>query len=244
MLLVRLWRNLPKQFTKCLEKRQALGYNKLMVITWFGLSSFKISSGNFSLITDPFSKSIGLSAPRGATDVAVISNSGSENYNNTDGLGDSCFVIDSAGEYDVKGVFARGIGAAGDTKLVKNEFDFTTIYTIRMEDMRLGFLGSLKQKELSDQQTEDLGEIDILFVPVGGHTVCDAEEAVTIVNQLEPRYVIPMHYQQSGVKLQLDKVDQFLKEMSAKSEAQDKFTLKKSNLEGDNTEVIVLAPQR
>lgn len=206
-----------------------------MVISWFGLSSFKISSGNFALITDPFSKAVGLSAPRGATDVAVVSNAADGAYNNTEGLGDSCFVIDSPGEFDVKGIFVHGIpGNAG-----------TALYSIRMEDMRLGFLGALKQKELTEQQLEELGEIDILFVPVGGHAVCDAEEAVKIAGQIEPRFVIPMHYAQSGLKMSLDKIDLFLKEMGAtKAAAQDKFTLKKSNLEGDNTEVIVLEPLR
>jgi len=217
-----------------------------MVISWFGLSSFKISSGNLSVVTDPFSKQSGLTAPRGATDAVVISNSGSEFYNHTQSLGDEkTFIINSPGEFDVKDLFVRGIAAHGDPKLAKDGFDLTAIYAIRMEDMRLGFLGSLKQKELTDQQLEDLGDIDILFVPVGGKTVCDAEEAVTIVNQLEPRFVIPMHYQQSGLKLQLDKVDQFLKEMgAAKVEAIEKFTLKKSNLEGETTEVVLLTPQR
>ena len=207
-----------------------------MVISWFGLSSFKISSGPLTIITDPFSKNTGLTAPRGQTDIVIISNAASELYNNRGSVGDEkTFVIDSPGEYDVKGLFIHGIAASG-----------ASIYSIRMEDMRLGFLGSLKQKELSDGQLEDLGEIDVLFVPVGGKTVCDAEEAVTIVNQLEPRFVIPMHFAQSGLKISLDKVDQFLKEIGgSKSTPQEKLTLKKSSLlEGENTEAIVLEPQR
>lgn len=226
---------------------QDLGYNYPMVISWFGLSSFKISSGPLTVITDPFSKNTGLTAPRGQTDIVIISNSSSELYNNRDSVGDEkTFIVDSPGEYDVKGLFIHGIAAAGDQKSVQNGFDHTTIYSIRMEDMRLGFLGSLKQKQLTDAQLEDLGEIDILFVPVGGHSVCDAEEAITIVNQIEPRFVVPMHFAQSGLKVSLDKVDQFLKEIGgSKSAAQEKLTLKKSNLlEGENTEAVVLEPQR
>lgn len=207
-----------------------------MVISWFGLSSFKISSGPLSIITDPFSKNAGPTPPRGQTDIVIISNTSSDLYNNRFAVGDEkTFVVDSPGEYDVKGLFIHGVPGNN-----------AAIYSIRMEDMRLGFLGSLKQKELSDGQVEDLSEIDILFVPVGGKTVCNAEEAVTIVNQLEPRFVIPMHFASSGLKLSLDKVDQFLKEIGgAKSAAQEKFTLKKSNLtEGENTEVVILEPQR
>ncbi len=219
-----------------------------MVITWYGLSCFKISSGSLALITDPFSKNVGLTPPRGAADLAIVSNIQNEAYNNVQSLnGESLFVIDGPGEFDVKNLFVHGISAQGELKNKQNGFDYTTIYSIHMEDIRLGFLGSLKQKELTDTQLEALGEIDILFVPVGGKTVCDAEEAVTIVNQIEPHIVIPMHFAQKGLKLTLDKIEPFLKEMgSTKTEPQEKFTIKKSNFAeiGDSTQVIALNPVR
>lgn len=218
-----------------------------MVISWFGLSSFKISSGPLTLITDPFSKNTGLIPPRGQTDIVVISNAVSELYNNREAVGDEkTFVVDSPGEYDLKGLAVRGAAATGDPPNQENGFDFTTIYSIRMEDMRLGFLGSLKEQKLSDQQLEDLGDIDILFVPVGGQVVCDAEQAVTIINQIEPKIVIPMHYAQKGLKLQLNKLEVFLKEIgSTKAGPQEKLTLKKSGIpEGDKTDVVVLEPAR
>lgn len=207
-----------------------------MVISWFGLSSFKITSGNLTLITDPFSKEVGLTPPRGQTDVIVISNIRNEAYNNTESLGDEkTFIIDGPGEFDVKGLFIHGFPAKE-----------ATAYSIRMEDIRLGFLGSIKEKELTDAQLEALDEIDILFVPVGGKTVSDAEEAVTIVNQIEPKIVIPMHFAQKGLKLSLDKVDQFLKEFGSTSVApEEKLTIKKSGLaETPGTQVMVLVPQR
>lgn len=216
-----------------------------MVITWFGLSCFKISSGNLTVVTDPFAKSVGLAPPRLATDVVVISNIKNEAYNNQESLGgEATFVIDGPGEFDVKGLFVHGIAATGDEKHSPNGFDYTTIYAIRMEDIRLGFLGSLKQKELTDSQTEELGEVDILFVPVGGRTVCDAEQAVTIVNQIEPHIVIPMHYAQKGLKLPLQNLEQFLKEIGSKVPAAEKLTIKKSELLAKDTEIVVLSPQR
>ena len=219
-----------------------------MVISWFGLSSFKISSGPLTIVTDPFSKNVGLIPPRVQTDIAVISNIQNPLYNNTESLGgNEIFVIDSSGEYDIKGLFVRGIAATGELKNKSNGFDYTTIYTVRMEDINLGLLGSLKQKELTDSQLESMNEIDILFVPVGGQSVCDAEEAVTIVNQIEPKYVIPMHFAQKGLKIPLEKVDQFLKEIgSTNHAAQEKLTLKKSNLleKTEGVEVVILTPQR
>lgn len=219
-----------------------------MVISWFGLSSFKISSGNLTLVTDPFSKTVGLTPPRVQTDVVLISNIQNPAYNNWESLGgETSFVIDGPGEFDVKGLFVHGIAAQGEEKSRYNGFDYTTIYAIRMEDIRLGFLGSLKQKELTDEQLEALGEIDILFVPVGGKTVCDAEQAVTIANQIEPHTIVPMHFAQKGLSLTLDKVDQFLKELGATTKAapQEKLTVKKSSFtESDKVEVVVLEPIR
>src|SRR3989344_8962306 len=146
---------MPIQLTKPLEKNQGWGYNIHMVISWFGLSSFKISSGNFTLVTDPFGKAVCLTPPRVQTDIAVISNNQNEYYNNKGSLaGEKIFVVDGPGEFDARGVFVRGIAAMGDPKNKVGGFDHTTIYGIAMEDIRLGFLGSIKQKELTETQLE------------------------------------------------------------------------------------------
>lgn len=222
-----------------------------MVITWFGLSCFKITSGALTVVTDPFSKDVGLTPLRVQTDVAVISNVQNPNYNNQASLGgEKLFVVDGPGEFDVRDLFVHGIPT-------KNS---TTMYKIRMEDMRLGFLGSLKAKELTDSELDELGEVDILLIPVGGDPfgsaqgrpepgrmgdgVCDSEEAVRIVSQIEPHIVVPMHYAQKGLKLKLDPLEKFLKEIGSKPEPQDKLTIKKSELSSFESAVVVLNPQR
>lgn len=216
-----------------------------MVINWFGLSSLKISSGALVLVTDPFSKTLGLTPPRLQTDVTVISNIADKAYNNKESLGgDNTFVVDGPGEFDIRGLFIRGIDARNENKSKGEEFDHTTIYSIRMENIRLGFLGSIKQKQLSDEQIDELGDIDILFIPTGGKTVLDAEQAVTITNQVEPSIVIPMHYAQKGLKLKLDPVEQFLKEIGSKPDPIDKLTIKKGDLDGQQTKVVLINPAR
>jgi len=216
-----------------------------VVINWFGLSSLKISSGALVLVTDPFSKTLGLTPPRLQTDVTVISNIADKAYNNKESLGgDNTFVVDGPGEFDIRGLFIRGIDARNENKSKGEEFDHTTIYSIRMENIRLGFLGSIKQKQLSDEQIDELGDIDILFTPTGGETVLDAEQAVTITNQVEPSIVIPMHYAQKGLKLKLDPVEQFLKEIGSKPDPIDKLTIKKGDLDGQQTKVVLINPAR
>src|SRR3989338_9626061 len=115
-----------------------------MVISWFGLSCFKISSGAISLLTDPFSKNTGLTPPRTKTDLVITSNLAE--FSNFDRQ--ESFVIDGPGEFDVKGLFVHGIASGIGS----------TIYGVRLEDIRLGFLGALKQNKLTDEQLEELGE--------------------------------------------------------------------------------------
>src|SRR3989344_5900132 len=111
---------MPKHPIRSLEKRQGLGYNLYMVISWFGLSSFKISSGPLTVITDPFSKNTGLTPPRGATDIVIISNATSDLYNNRAAVGDEkTFVVDCPGEYDVKSLFIRGVAGKTDHQKIQ-----------------------------------------------------------------------------------------------------------------------------
>lgn len=213
-----------------------------MVITWFGLSCFKISSGDLTLVSDPFSKEVGLTPPRMQTDIVIISNNQDPAYNNRASVSrDNTFVIDGPGEFDVKGLFVHGIPSSAKAMEGKPG---STIYGIRMEDIRLGFLGALKQKELTLEQLEALGEIDILLVPVGGNTVLDPEEAVTAASQIEPRIVIPMHYEQKGLKIKLEKLEHFLKEFGTKAEPQEKLTIRKSEIAALEPKVVAFAPAR
>ncbi len=78
-------------------------------------------------------------------------------------------------------------------------------------------MGDLGQKELTAEQIDQIGEVDVLFVPVGGLYTIDAKEAAAIVNQIEPKIVIPMHYALPKLKFKLGEVEQFLKVMGEKN---------------------------
>ena len=81
-------------------------------------------------------------------------------------------------------------------------------------------------------------------MPVGGRTTISAAQAAEVVRQLEPRYVVPMHFAIPGLKLQLDPIDRFLKEMGVTaSEAQPKLTVQKSSVSEYETKVVVLEPK-
>jgi L-ascorbate metabolism protein UlaG (beta-lactamase superfamily) len=103
-------------------------------------------------------------------------------------------------------------------------------------------LGDLGHR-LDDADAEAISSADVLLVPVGGRTAINAAQAAEVVRQLEPRYVIPMHYAIPGLKVELDSVDRFLKEMAVTAaEPQPKLSVQRSSGEYE-TKVVVLEPR-
>ena len=210
-----------------------------MVITWYGQSCFKIQSGETVVFTDPFNKEIGLTPPRGAADIVAVTHR-HHDHNNVESLSGEPLVVDGPGEYETKGVSIKGVLSFHDNKEGK-ERGTNTIYIIEIEGIKICHLGDLGQAKLTDEQLDAIDGVDILMVPVGGIYTVDGEEAVEIINQVEPRIVIPMHYKISGLNIKLNGVEDFLKEMGiSKKETFDKLTLKKKDLPQEGMEVKVM----
>jgi len=211
-----------------------------MVINWYGQSCFKIIANALTIVTDPFAKNIGLRPPAFAADIVCVSHQ-HEDHNNISAIGGEPFVVDGPGEYEIKGISILGVESFHDQKQGQ-ERGLNTIYLIESEEIRLCHLGDFGQEKLSDEQLEALGGVDILFVPVGGKTTIDASTAAALVNQLEPKLVVPMHYKLPDLKVELDSADKFLKELGAPSkELVDKITVKKKLLP-ESTEVVMMKP--
>lgn len=213
-----------------------------MVITYYGLSCFKIQSGETVIAVDPLSKASGLTPPRFGADAVLVSH-GHENHNNIDALtskdGD-IFKITGPGEYEFKGIIVRGIESFHDSKGGKQKGK-NTIYVIEWEGMRLAHLGDYGEETLRSEIQEALGTPDIMFLPVGGADTIDGETAAKLVNQIEPRIIVPMHYKISGLKTKLDGVEVFMKEMGEKVEPEEKLTIKKSGLPAaEESQIVIL----
>jgi L-ascorbate metabolism protein UlaG (beta-lactamase superfamily) len=163
-----------------------------MDITYLGLSSFKVKGKSATLVTDPYdSNTVGLKFPKTKADIVTVSHDHSD-HNAVGSMDGESFVISGPGEYEVSGVFVQGFESYHDesqgTERGKN-----TIYHIQMDDVNLLHLGDLGHM-LDSATLEELPDVDVLFVPVGGHFTINAEVANTLVNEIEPSIVIPMHY--------------------------------------------------
>lgn len=221
-----------------------------MHIIWHGQSCFQIivsraKGEQISIAIDPFDPSIGLRVPSLTADILLITHEHSD-HNNRGAVKGDPFLIAGPGEYEIKEVFIQGIPAFHDSSQGK-ERGRVTIYTIEAEGMRLCHLSDLGQKELTPEQLQKIGDVDILMVPVGGRFTISAKEAQRVISQVDPRVVIPMHYQIPKLKLssgaKLDGADKFLKLMGQKQvPAQPKLLIKRKDLPQEGRKIIVLKP--
>lgn len=216
-----------------------------MHISWLGHSAFKFQgkgvSDAITVVVDPFhSEKIGLKLPRLEADI-VTSSHNHDDHNNIAAVKGDPFVITQAGEYEVKGVFIEGVDSYhDDAKGAKRGNN--VIFRFEIEDLSITHLGDLGT-ELDNKQLERLEGTDILLIPVGGVYTIDAQKAVAVINQLEPRIVIPMHYQVPGLKLPetLGSLESFLKAIAVKPRMEEKLKIIKKDLPQEDMEVVVLS---
>jgi len=215
-----------------------------MQINWKGQSCFQISASQgknnqVSIVIDPYSEDVGLKVPKLEADVLLVSHD-HHDHNNVKAVGGNPFLVQGPGEYEVKEVFIQGIPAFHDSASGR-EKGTNTIYTIEAEDLKICHLGDLGQKELTPEQIEKIGEVDILMIPVGGVYTISAKEAVKIMSQIEPSIIIPMHYQLPKLKIKLDGLDNFFKVMGIKKlDPLAKLSIKKKDILSEEAKIIVL----
>jgi L-ascorbate metabolism protein UlaG (beta-lactamase superfamily) len=210
-----------------------------MIISWFGLSSFRFSGKDITIITDPFGSETGLSPVKGSADVVISTNPDNPWSNNFSSISNSPFIISSPGEFDIKGAFVTGIQA--ENKQLEGA---STIYFLEIEDIRVAFIGPIQQNQLTEAQQEIMEGADIVLIPVGDKQVLSYEQAARISTQLEPFIVIPHSYKIPGLSMNLDGLDKFTKEMSGKPTTQEKLSVKKKDLSGESSQLIILTPMR
>lgn len=183
-----------------------------MELTWLGQAAFKLKGKTATVVTDPFDPSfIGLKWPRVEADIVTLSHDHAD-HNNAAGVAGATYVASGPGEYEIKGVAFTGTPSWHDNKQGE-ERGKNVIFTFNIDGVRVCHLGDLGQAQLTDEQLEAIGDVDVLLIPVGGVYTIDASAAAKVVAQLEPRIIIPMHYKLPDLRPGLEPVDHFLKEM-------------------------------
>ncbi len=210
-----------------------------MDIYWYGQSCFKIKGKTATIVIDPFDPDfVGLKLPKDLEGQVVLSTHQHKDHNNVGVVSGDPLIITGPGEYERVGVSIAGIQTFHD-KVSGAERGSNTIYHILMDGINIVHVGDLGHV-LTDEQASAIDNTDILMIPVGGKYSLDVEMAAKVVAGLEPRIVIPMHYQLPGMKIELGGVEPFLKEMGAENVAPiPKLTITRDKLPEETTVVVL-----
>ena len=208
-----------------------------MIITYYGNQFFKIAQGDTVVAINPPSKDSGANPARFGS-VLALSTTNHQLYNGFETVtyGENApFMVSGPGEYECAGILIKGKGTT--THIDEKEYN-TAIYSLVIEDIKIGFLGPI-EKPLLAADYEVLSNTDILFVPVGGEGVLTPAEANKVANAIEPKIIIPMDYSKGRTK---DALKMFLKEASEGNiEPIEKLTIRRKEIESKEGDIIVLA---
>lgn len=199
-----------------------------MEISWLGHSCYRLKGRKATVITDPYSPNLGYSLGKPSANIVTVSHQ-HPGHSYTPGIGGNPRAVTAPGEYEISGILIIGIATFHDKDRGKIRGK-NTVYLIEMDEISICHLGDLGHV-LTDEQVEELGNVDVLLVPVGGVSTINASMAAEIVRQLEPKVVIPMHYKTPALSRELEPVDGFLREIGAHDiTPQAKLSLTKSSL--------------
>lgn len=211
-----------------------------MQVEWFGQTFIRMQikspqNGDSNLLINPYqTKTLGMRQPKMEADIVLFT---SGKFDSKLNIASNSFVITAPGEYEVKQIFIYGVPEYNPDGIATGKI----MYVIEGEDMTIAHLGNITQENLIPMQLEFLEDVDVLFVPVGGGESFSPKQATKICQQIDPQVIVPMHYAFGDSKLNLAKVDEFIKASGlAKPERVEKLRLTKKDLPSEETKLVII----
>lgn len=182
-----------------------------MIVKWLGHACFLITSKKgVRIITDPYGVGGGInySPIREAADIVLVSHDHAD-HNNVSAVQGKPEIIKGSGAKTAKGTLFKGIATYHDASKGKVR-GANIVFCFTVDDIKLCHLGDLGHM-LSQSQIDEIGDVDVLFIPVGGSFTIDAAEAGRVCDQLNPKLIIPMHFRTAKCAFPIASVADFLK---------------------------------
>jgi L-ascorbate metabolism protein UlaG (beta-lactamase superfamily) len=177
-------------------------------IKFLGHSSFKVTSNTgTTIITDPYhtAKEFLLSEINESADIVTVSHEHPD-HNNIEAIQGNPQVV--KGSVKIKGIEFKTVLSYHDNVEGKERGN-NLIFTFKIDGINVCHLGDLGHP-LNGQQLTEIGQVDVLLVPVGGGFTIGATDATDICAQIKPKVIIPMHYKTAGLQF-LEDVGDFLR---------------------------------
>lgn len=211
-----------------------------MKITWLGHSAFKVEGKEISIVHDPFKNILGYKLPTNLLADVVLSSHSHSDHSNVAGVNGEFKLINQVGDCTVGDIDIKGIHSFHDNQEGQKKGN-NIIFTYTLDGIKIAHLGDLGHV-LSTEQVELLRDIDVLLVPCGGGFTIGSDDAVTVIDQVNPKIVIPMHYRTPALfifKYKFEKVDNLLDKLNYKVEYQKTLELNTETLENQKRVIIL-----
>lgn len=213
-----------------------------MKVKLIGHACFLITSeAGLRIITDPYASGGGIMyAPvNEAADIVVVSHDHLD-HNAVSTVPGSPEVVTGSGTKNVKGVEFKGIATYHDDSKGSQRGD-NTVFCFSVDGVKLCHLGDLGHS-LSREQIDEIGDMDVLLIPVGGFFTIDANVAGQVCDDLKPKVIVPMHYKTPKLDFPISGVEDFVKgKGNVRTLDSSEAEFKQGELPGA-TEIIVLQP--
>lgn len=190
-----------------------------MQVEWYGQSAFRLTADQQTAFIDPFRDMSGVAASRGMqweypaiegvdADLVLVTHEHGD-HNGVEAVGGSPAVLRStAGRLESPIGEVLAVASEHD-QVAGTERGPNTIFVFELDGIRVCHFGDFGQSELRDEQSAAIGQVELLFIPVGGGPTIDARQAAAVAERLGARWVVPMHYRTPRIGF-LETADEFL----------------------------------
>jgi L-ascorbate metabolism protein UlaG (beta-lactamase superfamily) len=180
----------------------------MLQIRWHGHACWEITN-DITLVTDPHDgKSIGIPAPNVMGDIILVSHDHYDHNSVKSVEKEDSKIVTDERKRNISNVEIFGINSFHDEDMGAKRGS-NIIYRFTMDGIKFCHLGDLGH-DLDEEAVQKIGDVDILFVPIGGTFTVDDKQAWNVINKIKPKIIIPMHYKIGGLSLPIAGIDPFL----------------------------------
>jgi predicted aconitase len=206
-------------------------------LTFYGANCVRLGAKKAQFVVDDNLAKLGLKTVTKPTDISLRTSKMFPEHS------DSAFRAEMPGEYEIAGVVINGIAAR--SHMDEENQKTAVIYTVEADDTKAVILGHI-YPELTEEQLEQIGMVDIAIVPVGGNGyTLDGVGALKVIKQIEPKVVIPTHYNDRAIRFEVPQAElaDAIKNMGMEiTETLSKYKIKPADL-SDTSKLVVLERQ-
>lgn len=173
-----------------------------MKLKWYGHASFRITSDDgTSTVTDPYPpQEAGYKPVDEAADIVVISSDTDSFHCRADLIPGSPAVINalelarSGQTRSEKGIPFWAIEAMENVAHRDYNPDQNAMYRFAVDGIEIGHMGDVGNA-LSQAQLDFFQGVDVLLALTGGYPTIALDDLKTVIDAVQPRLVVPMHFQ-------------------------------------------------